>query len=215
MPLTTRPGVGWCYEPCRWEGGTSRHSGFKGPDGLLPSPKPHSGICIAQTWPLGPSNVLEEKLVKDDVRIESDKRWGGGGPRGLYWGSWVRQQGVEEEWGGLPQGPQMPTTPEHQPGVGDLVRTALSEKGRGQGVKSVTLTHTPHIPFPLQNQRGAGSFPVQEPGQEFPQVAWPGQLQVRGRGRRPWSWGLATSPPTQGGSVAPALGCKTSKPITD
>ena len=75
--------------------------------------------------------------MKDDVRIESDKRWGGGGARGLYWESWVRQQGVEEGWDGLPQGPQMPTTPEHQPEVGHLVRTTLSEKGRGQRVKSL------------------------------------------------------------------------------
>ena len=49
-------------------------------------------------------------------------------------GSWVRQEGVEEGWGGLSQGPQTLTTPEHQPGVGQLARMALSKK-RGQGMK--------------------------------------------------------------------------------
>lgn len=58
--------------------------------------------------------------MKDDVRIESSKRWGEA--RGVYHRCWVRQQGVEEGWGGLPHGPQVLTTLEYQMGVEHMAR---------------------------------------------------------------------------------------------
>lgn len=50
-----------------------------------------------------------------------------------------------------------------------------------EGIRSGTETEQPaaHVPFSHQDERGASSILIQEPGQEFPQVTWARQFQVR------------------------------------
>lgn len=51
-------------------------------------------------------------------------------------GSWVRQEGVEEGWGGLSQGLRTLTTPEHQPGVSWPEWLSVRRRGQGMKIKS-------------------------------------------------------------------------------